>query len=189
MKRVRGLALFFVLVGCAKPAPPSPWEKLGVRVVDGVPQLGEVAIELERTGCYGFCPSYTVTLSGNGTIAYAGRMFVKTKGEHAASFDPQKLLPLLESFGDLDFLATKHACSVHVVDNSHAHVALRVSTRSNSTWDEVADDEGDTSAMPPDERLWHRQIYALEEAIDAAADIHAWIGTDEELRVNWREWR
>lgn len=189
MARVRGLALFLVLAGCARPVPPSPWEKLGVRVVDGVPQLSEVEIELERTECYGSCPAYTVKLSGDGTLIYAGKSYAKARGEHATAFEPQKLLPLLERFGELDFLAQQHACSVMVVDNSHARIALRIGARSNSAFDGVVDADDATNEMSAEDKLWHRKMFELQNAIDAAADIEFWIGTQAERSEHRSEWR
>jgi hypothetical protein len=187
--RTLALAPLIVLVACSRPtAPaPSPWEKVGVRVVDGVPQLGEVEIELTRTECYGWCPAYSVKLSGDGTLAYAGKLYVKTKGEHFDVIDPQKLLPLLERFQELDFLAREHDCDLMVVDNSHALVALRIGVRSKSVEDVVAARED--SLLSPEDLAWHRRMYDLEQAIDSAANIDFWIGTAAEREANRGEWR
>jgi hypothetical protein len=157
-------------------------------MVDGVPQLGEVEIELTREECYGWCPAYTARLSGDGTLTYTGKSFVKTKGTHYDTFDPQRLLPLLERFRDLEFLAREHRCGVWVVDNSHALVSLRIGTRSKSIVDQVAsrEDSGDLSV---EDAEWHRRMYDLEAAIDAAANIEFWIGTDAERTANRQEWR
>jgi hypothetical protein len=34
-----------------------------------------VLISLSRTACFGFCPDYTVTISGDGQVTYVGRNF------------------------------------------------------------------------------------------------------------------
>lgn len=159
-----------------------------MRRVDGVPQLGEVEIELTRTACYGWCPAYTVKLSGDGTLTYTGTSFVKTKGTHYDTLDPQRLLALLERFRDLDFLARTHECGVVVFDNSHARVALRIGTRSNAVEDQVVSRE-DSWSLSVEDAEWHRRMYDLEEAIDAAANIEWWIGTAAERLAQRDEWR
>jgi hypothetical protein len=188
MARVRTLALFLLLAGCTQPNPPPPWETVGVRLVDGVPQLGEVSIELTRKECFGWCPAYSVKLSGDGTMAYTGSSYVKTKGEHYGEVDPQKLLPLLERFQELDFLARKHACGVIVSDNSHALVALRIGARSNSVEDEVVS-RNDSWGLSVEDAEWHRRMYDLEVAIDSAANTEFWIGTLAEREAHGEDWR
>lgn len=190
MARVRGLAIFLVLAGCARPAPPSPWEKLGVRVVDGVPQLDDVEIALERTTCFGTCPAYSIKLSGDGTLTYAGISSVKTRGEQKSSFDPKKLLPLLELSKELDLLTGKHECPVSMMDNSHAFLSVRIGPRSGRVEDQVCaqDFEGWFSSVPGDVE-WHVRAYRLEEAIDALANVESWIGSYEERQAHMNEWR
>ena len=188
MKRLVSLLL---LVGCSK--APSPWEKVGVRVVDGKPQLGEVEIELGRTTCEGVCPEYTVKLCGDGRLIYTGKTFVKTTGEHEATFDPEKLLPLLQRLAELDFLSDKHACSIGGIDNDHAWVTLRIGARSSTVWDAVT---GTLDLLIPvipnistDEVLWHRKMIELENAIDALSGSDFWVGTQAERAAHGSEWR
>jgi hypothetical protein len=188
MALMRMLALCLLLVGCARPAPPSPWERVGVRVVNGVPQLGEVEIELTRRECYGWCPAYTVKLSGEGTLTYTGTTYVRTKGTHSDTLDPQRLLPLLERFRDLDFMARDHGCGVVVVDNSHALVSLRIGTRSKSIEDQVASREN-SWGLSVEDAEWHGRMYDLEAAIDAAANVEFWIGTAAEREAHREDWR
>lgn len=177
---MKQIALLLLLAGCLR--EPSPWEKVGVRVVDGKPQLVEVEIELGRTGCEGFCPEYTVKLRGDGTVTYTGKSHVKMNGEHTGYLAPNQLLPLLERFQELDFLATRHECSTRVDDNSHANLALRIGARSSAASDEVVGFERLLVGLPADDALWHRRMFALENAIDAAVDIESWIGTAAERR-------
>jgi hypothetical protein len=43
-------------------------------------QITEVT--LERTGCFGYCPVYKVTVRRDGTISYKGREYVQLKGAY-----------------------------------------------------------------------------------------------------------
>lgn len=47
-------------------------------------QITEVT--LERTACFGTCPSYKVTLRRDGTISYDGRRFVELQGRYEGTF-------------------------------------------------------------------------------------------------------
>src|SRR6266478_4196852 len=50
----------------------------------------EVAITLARTGCFGTCPSYSVTVSTKG-IAFDGRGFVVAGGKHTDSVNADEV--------------------------------------------------------------------------------------------------
>jgi hypothetical protein len=180
-----------VLAGaCSKP-PPSPWEKLGVHVVNGVPQLDEVEIELERTECLGWCPAYTMKVSGTGALAYTGVSYVKTKGEHTAAFDPQLLLPILERFQEVDFLGHEHAQPYGPEDAPSATLQLRIGSRVRRYRDGWVDPWGfkDERLLPSAEREWYSKLYEIMKAIDAAAGTESWIGTAAERDAHREDWR
>src|ERR1700746_1609053 len=40
-------------------------------------ELKALTISLERTGCYGSCPAYTVTIRGDGSVTYVGKNYGK----------------------------------------------------------------------------------------------------------------
>ena len=42
--------------------------------------LKTVAIQLERIGCYGTCPAYSITIHGDGRVEYTGNAHVKEMG-------------------------------------------------------------------------------------------------------------
>ena len=185
---MRILALVLLLACCAP--TPSPWEKVGVRIVDGVPQLRDVEITLRRTECFGSCTAYSVKLTGDGTLTYTGMSCVKTKGEHTTSFDPQGLRPLLELCHELNLLGATHACHSRIIDNSHAHLGLRIGQRSATVEDQVCsmNFEGWFNDVSGDAD-WHATACKLEESIDTLAKIESWIGTYDERMAHIEEWR
>ncbi len=44
--------------------------------------------QLDRTRCFGSCPSYTVSIEGDGTVRFYGRALVAIPGHHAAHISP-----------------------------------------------------------------------------------------------------
>ena len=65
--------------------------------------LGELTITLERTVCHGFCPIYTLTIQGDGTVVYDGKDFVKTKGRAEITIQKEKIMQLLQEFEAIDY--------------------------------------------------------------------------------------
>ena len=67
--------------------------------------LDKVTITLERTACHGFCPVYTLTIQGDGTVVYEGEDFVKTRGRVEIIIPEEKIEQLLEEFEAIDYFA------------------------------------------------------------------------------------
>ena len=51
-------------------------------------------IQLQRTACYGWCPAYSVEISGDGTVLYFGERFVATKGAKSWTIPQDKVRAL-----------------------------------------------------------------------------------------------
>lgn len=62
-----------------------------------------VAITLSRTVCFGFCPDYTVTITGEGQVRYVGRHFVNVVGERTATIPAGDVQRLLARFDEIGF--------------------------------------------------------------------------------------
>lgn len=67
--------------------------------------LETVKITLERTECYGFCPVYTLAISGDGTVIYDGKDHVQTLGEIETTIDKGKIEKLVEKFEAVDYFS------------------------------------------------------------------------------------
>src|SRR5437764_1487845 len=61
-----------------------------------------VLISLTRSGCYGSCPSYTVTVGTEG-IAFEGDSYVVAKGKHSVAADAKEVRQLAKRFIAADF--------------------------------------------------------------------------------------
>ena len=65
-------------------------------------KAGELVIHFERSGCYGNCPVYKLTIYSDGRIEYEGENFVKQKGKaegHIASADLATLVMEFDKAG------------------------------------------------------------------------------------------
>ena len=57
--------------------------------------LADVEIGLERTVCFGTCPSYTLRIFGDGRVVYEGRKYVRVEGKQESTIDKSHVLNIL----------------------------------------------------------------------------------------------
>ncbi|MGE0742824.1 MAG: DUF6438 domain-containing protein [Hyphomonadaceae bacterium] len=147
----------FALSACATPAPADP-----------PPQAeAPVAITLQRGVCFGFCPDYTVTISGDGTVRYEGRRFVNVRGAQTATIPRADVEALLARFDDIGFERLRDAYRAQVTDLPTYTVRL---TR-NGTTKSVVDYGGTGAGMP-------ESVRALQDEIDRVAGTARWVLRD-----------
>ena len=89
---------------------------------------GDFSITLERVGCLGSCPDYTVTILGNGSVKYEGRAYVRTKGVRNKTIPVSavhKLIQRLKDEGFFQWDEEKKVC----VDFPEVHIAASLEGR------------------------------------------------------------
>jgi len=87
-------------------SPSSPSVPLDVR---NAARISEIA--LERTPCYGRCPSYTLTLRNDGLVEFTGYEHVSPLGRHVAMIAPRRFTDIAAYVEDIDFFGTHTALS------------------------------------------------------------------------------
>ncbi len=73
-------------------------------------------IKLERTGCEGFCPAYSVELFGNGTVFFNGFDYTAVKGKHTSQISQQEIKELVDEFDKINFFDLQEAYDVYRFD-------------------------------------------------------------------------
>lgn len=68
------------------------------RIPGGVSDTSSVLITMERTPCFGSCPSYSLTIHGNGTVRYEGFAFVAVTGVRTDKITEEKIRELVKEF-------------------------------------------------------------------------------------------
>jgi hypothetical protein len=96
------------------------------------PSDSAVVITLERTVCYGTCPSYLVTATGDGNVVFEGRDFVKAKGKTKYRVDPKAIAALADELEHRGYrhLTRKNGVCPEATDMPSAKTSL---TRNGST--------------------------------------------------------
>lgn len=67
--------------------------------------LKELVIQFERSTCYGNCPSYKLSIYGDGRVEYEGLKFVKQEGRKGGKVSPADLKRLVSEFERAHFFA------------------------------------------------------------------------------------
>ena len=161
MKFFRTLCAAFALVACAPVAPAAP---------EGNPVTQtDVVISLVRSVCYGFCPSYTVAITGEGEVTYVGRGFVNVVGEQRATIPPADVARLLERFDAIGFDSLRDEYRAAITDIPTYTVALERNGRRKT----VVDYGGQGVGMP-------HSVRVLEDEIDRVAGTARWVLRDGE---------
>lgn len=134
-------------------------------------QADDVRISMERLPCFGTCPVYTVTITGDGLVTFNGQSHVQTVGEATARIEPAAVAALVAelekggffSFAD-SYTLDSPACGAYHTDAPRANTTVRTAARSRT----VQHDFGCNGAPAA--------LRRLEEAIDRTAGTSRWIG-------------
>jgi hypothetical protein len=128
------------------------------------------SVSLERTECYGWCPSYVVTITSTGDVTFEGRAFVEKKGIFHRKIDPGKFSIIVRELARLKFWDPNKEYKYKVLpDGSHesatdwpTKIVSVVSTTRNGS---VEDYYGAPAGLPD-----------LEHLIDVVAGDSEFIG-------------
>jgi ankyrin repeat protein len=123
----------------------------------------KVAITLQRTGCLGTCPGYTVTVRTDG-IVFDGGSFVVAAGRHTDTVDASEVRELAKRFVAADFYSMDAVYRAGVTDNPTYVLSIAI----NGKKKEVEDYVGSWVGMP-------EVITELEDAVDELARTKRWI--------------
>jgi hypothetical protein len=129
----------------------------------------KVTISLERSGCYGTCPSYSVEVSTDG-ILFDGGGYVVARGEHRDTVDADAVRKFAKSFVAADFYSMDSRYTASVTDCPTFVLSMVIDGHPKK----VIDYMGSRVGMPA-------AITALEEEVDSLARTQRWIEGSEGL--------
>jgi hypothetical protein len=119
---------------------------------------------LERTGCYGECPVYRLTVSTDGSVVYVGARWVKVLGRREYKLSQAQLSDLESAFERANFMSLRDYDHVESTDDDWAHVSLLWGGRLKR----VRHYHGDNAAPPA--------LSALEDELDRITDSGRFVG-------------
>lgn len=123
----------------------------------------KIKIELERTRCFGSCPSYTVTITIDG-ILFDGGGYVVAAGQHSDGINAREVRKLAADFIAADFYSMDSSYTASVTDNPTYRLSITIDGRAKTVEDYV----GEWVGMPA-------VVTELEDKVDALARTQRWI--------------
>jgi len=128
-----------------------------------------VSIGLERTRCYGYCPAYSVTIHGDGSVKYFGKYYVDIPGEQTAKIPPDKLQEMLTAFDNVRFFSLLDHYRDSCTDMPTFYISLTVDGKSKRIENYYCD-----------HKTWGPQadLTKLAAQIDAVSGAKQWIKCD-----------
>ncbi|MFC1946547.1 DUF6438 domain-containing protein [Chloroflexota bacterium] len=130
--------------------------------------LDEVIITLERTACYGFCPVYTITIFGNGTVQYEGKEHVQTMGNQETEISEDKIRQIVEEFEKIDYFSLNDEYTERTITDAPSAITSITMNMETKT---IKHYHGDFSA--PEE------LTELEDKIDEIVNSEQWINSPD----------
>jgi len=172
-QRFVSLALWTVLYGCGTAAsadgPSSGVDGPAAVAPMSVAIDADTRITLARSACFGSCPVYSLTIAGDGTVAYVGEAFVKVMGPASGQMSLSDVQALADQMLHADYfnLSVPVTCPAGIAtDASGATTSLTLGERTHT----VQDYHGNACAPAV--------LGELENAIDALADSQQWVPCD-----------
>jgi hypothetical protein len=94
MKNVLLIASLVLFFSCKQNKPAvnnSTVEESTTKPTDETPVKETLLLTMERTPCFGKCPSYKLTIFNTGNVVYEGFTFAKKEGKHTKKLSKKQL--------------------------------------------------------------------------------------------------
>jgi hypothetical protein len=123
-------------------------------------ELKDFQVVLERFGCFGTCPVYSLTITGDGRVTFEGKEYTRVKGTATAKLDKVTILELVREVKKADVFDLLDIYDAHFFDIPVQQVSVQMGGKAKRI--------KDFSAGPP-------RLNILENRIDQIASSYQWI--------------
>jgi hypothetical protein len=120
-------------------------------------------IALRRTMCFGTCPSYSLTVSGNGSVIYNGDAYVQYCGEFRGHVAQEAVRQLVQLFKRANYFNTFDRYAMGMTDGTTFTTSIAFDDKSKS----VTDYSGLWVGMP-------ESVMDIEDGLDHLAGPKVW---------------
>jgi hypothetical protein len=129
-----------------------------------------LTIQLSRGPCRGRCPSYTITIHGNGLVEYVGGRFTKVAGSQDGMISSEQIADILRQLDRAHFFALEDRVFMWCFDSSSLSVSVSVDGRNKRV---VSD--GGCSGWKSGQQA---QFVSAADAIDTIVGSERWVRCD-----------
>lgn len=142
-------------------------------------------IALERTGCYGTCPIYTLAISADGTIIFSGSYTTKVNGVMQwkrsgvikSSISPEQLHQLLMEFEKVNYFSLQNSyrdvrdgCPTNATDSPSVYTSIQINGQKKSVEHYLG-----CLYSTRDFAVYPKELVALENRIDEIVNTKQWM--------------
>ena len=152
---------------------PPEQRPAGHRAFPNIKDWGSLRITLQRTGCRGHCPWYTLTVFGDGSIVYNGYDYVEYCGEYQGHVSSEVVHQLVDLFDSADYFNLFDRYG-QAFDGAAYITSITFDDQSNAVVDEI----GLHAGMP-------EIVVTVENGIDRLAGPTVWASQIETHAECW----
>lgn len=137
--------------------------------------IGVFTIALERTACFGKCPTYRVTIDSRGSITWQGHDYVDQPGSTTVLGDAKKARELAEMILGSCFFDMKDEYRQPVTDHPWANTTVTIGNRTKTIRHYLGDEDSNGESVDgvcsaP------TALTRIENKIDEVTNTARWIG-------------
>jgi hypothetical protein len=125
--------------------------------------IKSLRVVMKRTKCYGTCPEYSVTVTGDGAVEYNGIQFVGKKGRQTANISSDQVVGLAKDLDRIDFFALEDKAFLWCFDTPRVNVSVSVDGRMKT----VSSDAYCTGREPGHQAEFVRFTRELDQLVDS----------------------
>lgn len=125
--------------------------------------LDQVRISLSRSGCYGSCPRYQVSVDGTGLVEYTGESHVDVLGKHSHRIPVAEVAKLVESLRSKDLWSLRESYRASITDHPTYLLEIRMGDQTHA----ISDYVGHMAGMPA-------SVTAFQQEVDATTRSAMW---------------
>lgn len=150
--------------------------------------IAATSVTLDRGGCFGDCPSYRVTVHGDGRVEYEGFGFVDVRGRHSYSIPPAEAAALIERLRGRDLWSMDDGYIASITDSASYALVIDIAGQRKVITDYVgnmigmpvaiSDSEDDIDKVAGADMLIHLSSDGVKVLKDEGFDFASQDGAD-----------
>ena len=140
--------------------PPADWGQ-GKLNFPAQWDLKDVKLGLWKGGCFGTCPIYRLTITGDGSVMFEGRKYVKELGARRLQISPEAVRGLVEEFRSVAFFSARDSYPQNI-DDAEQMLTLTVGGQTKTVTG------GSYMGLP-------EPLLALEKKMNEVAGTQLWV--------------
>ena len=137
--------------------------------------INALTIQMARGPCYGSCPSYTLTIHGNGLVEYIGVRHVRVQGSQVSAVCQKRVVQLLQSLDRARFSSLEDRAFAWCFDSGSVSVSVSV--------------DGKTKRIVSDDSCTGSKSGLQAKFVKSAAEIDTIVGSDKWVSCDGPCWR